>query len=427
MAQFTYKARKRTGELVEGLLEAADRGAASVQIERLGLFPVAVNAAKGSAAKPAAAAAQAGGTPASGSSVLPASFQAILKRKRRPSLQELATYTQQLANLLRAGMPLTAALQSMASLGSKGIPPEVSRQLRQDVTEGKSLSDAMGRQSHVFPQLVVNIIKAGEQSGAVEEVLRRQAAHFSRFAEVQAKFKSAMIYPAVVVGVGVVLVAFFMTVMLPKFMTLFEGMNIELPASTKFLIDASKFCSTYWWSFPLTAIIVWILFKRYQSTPVGRKTIDRFTMNAPIFGKVIRLNLFGQFARTLSTLLQNGVPVLQALKITEQVIPNVIIKEAISQTRDAVTDGKTLAQPLAKSGIFPQLMLDLLKIGEETGNVPEALNNVGETYENDLNIALRVMTNLIEPVLIISIAIIVGFLLFSVMQAMFAITSNLQR
>jgi type IV pilus assembly protein PilC len=224
-----------------------------------------------------------------------------------------------------------------------------------------------------------------------------------------------------------VLVVFFMTVMLPKFMTLFEGMNIELPASTKFLIDASHFSSRYWWSFPLTALIIWIVFKRYHSTPGGRRNIDRMKMRLPLFGKVIQLNLFGQFARTLSTLLHNGVPVLNALKITEQVIPNVILKEAISKTREAVTDGKTLAQPLAKSGIFPQLMIDLIKIGEETGNVPEALNNVGETYENDLNLALRVITNLIEPVLIITIAIVVGFLLFSVMQAMFAITSNLQR
>lgn len=432
MAQFSYRARKRTGELVEGLLEAADRGAASVQLERLGLFPVAVKASAAAAAKAGPAAPKPGRsgapTPAAGrSSILPAELKSILQRKRRPSLQELATYTQQLANLLRAGMPLTAALQSMASLSSKGIPSDISRQLKQDVTEGKSLSEAMGRQAHIFPELVVNIIKAGESSGAVEEVLRRQAAHFTRFAEVQAKFKSAMIYPAVVVGVGVVLVAFFMTVMLPKFMTLFEGMNIELPGSTKFLIDTSHFTSRYWWSFPLAGIMLWILFKRYQSTASGREAIDRFKMRAPIFGKVIRLNLFGQFSRTLATLLQNGVPVLQALKITELVIPNVVIKRAISETRDAVTDGKTLAQPLAKSGIFPQLMIDLIKIGEETGNVPESLNNVGETYENDLNIALRVMTNLIEPVLIITIAIVVGFLLFSVMQAMFAITSNLQR
>jgi type IV pilus assembly protein PilC len=147
----------------------------------------------------------------------------------------------------------------------------------------------------------------------------------------------------------------------------------------------------------------------------------------PVFGKVVRLNLFGQFARTLSTLLHNGVPVLTALKITEEIVPNVVIKEAIAKTREDVTDGKTIAQPLARAKIFPQLMIDLLKIGEETGDVPGALGNLADTYEGELNIALRVMTNLIEPVLIVVMAVGVGFLLFSVLSAMFAITSTIGR
>jgi type II secretory pathway component PulF len=148
-------------------------------------------------------------------------------------------------------------------------------------------------------------------------------------------------------------------------------------------------------------------------------------MKLPIFGKVICLNLYGQFARTLCTLLQNGVPVLTALKITEAVIPNRVIKEATARTRDAVTDGKSLAQPLAASKVFPRLMVDLVKIGEETGNVADALNNVAQTYENELNIALRVMTNLIEPVLIIGIALLVGFLLVAVLGAMFSMISSI--
>ena len=148
-------------------------------------------------------------------------------------------------------------------------------------------------------------------------------------------------------------------------------------------------------------------------------------MKAPLFGRVIALNLYGQFARTLCTLLQNGVPVLTALKITEQVIPNRIIKEATAKARDAVTDGKTLAQPLAQSKVFPQLMVDLVKIGEETGDVAGALNNVAETYENELNIALRVMTNLIEPTLIIGMAVVVGFLLVAVLGAMFSMISSI--
>src|SRR6185437_8881501 len=164
-------------------------------------------------------------------------------------------------------------------------------------------------------------------------------------------------------------------------------------------------------------VVVVILFLRFRATDSGKRRIDQWKLHAPVIGKVVRLNLFGQFARTLSTLLQNGVPVLTALKITEQVVPNRILKEAIARTREEVTDGKTIAQPLARSKIFPQLMIDLIKIGEDTGNVPGALKNVADTYESELSIALRVMTNMIEPMLIIVMAIGVGFLLFSVLSA----------
>jgi type IV pilus assembly protein PilC len=424
MPSFQYKARRRSGELVEGSLDVADRAAALVQIERLGLLPVAIQAARGSgAAKPEP---QTRGEAKAAASSVPRGLQFLTRRQRKPKLQELAMYTLQLANLLRAGMPLTLALQSMASLSSRGIPGECSRKLRQDVTEGRSLSDAMIRQNHIFPDLVINMVRAGEQSGALEEVLRRQAAHYERFAEVQAKFKSAMVYPIIVCSVGVVLVIFFMTFMLPKFMDLFTNTKVQLPAITRMLIAVSNFLTGYWWAILLGLTAAGILFNRYSASKEGRENLDRLKMRMPLFGNVIRLNLFGQFARTLSTLLQNGVPVLQALRITEEVIPNVVLKEAIAETRNAVTDGKTLAQPLAKSRLFPQLMIDLIKIGEETGDVPAALSNVADTYESDLNLALRTMTNLIEPILIVSIALVVGFLLMGVMSAMFKITETIQ-
>src|SRR5207253_1693298 len=191
------------------------------------------------------------------------------------------------------------------------------------------------------------------------------------------------------------------------------------------LVNISHLFSGYWWAMLAVALAVIIAFKRFQASGEGRRRIDHWKMNAPVFGKVVKLNLFGQFARTLSTLLINGVPVLTALKITEQVIGNRILKDAIAQTREAVTDGKTIAEPLARSKVFPQLMIDLLKIGEETGDVPGALQNVADTYEGELTIALRVMTNLIEPAMIIVMALGVGFLLFSVLSAMFAITSTI--
>jgi type IV pilus assembly protein PilC len=423
MAQFSYKARKRSGETVSGLLEVNDRSAALAQIDRMGLFPVAVEAAKGGAAATPGKAA----VSISLTKFLPPALREIALRPRQPTMQEMATFTQQFANLLKAGMPLTTALNSMTYLGSKGIPTGVSKQLRQDVTEGRSLSDAMVKQPAIFTDMYVNMVRAGEQSGSLQEVLRRLAEHFERFAEVRSKVQSALIYPVIVMLVGFAMVIVFIVFILPTFLSLFTGMKAELPLSTQLLIGISNFLRNplYLLTMALVGVAASIVYIRFRASEVGRRVLDRLKLRLPLFGKVIRLYLFGQFARTLGTLMQNGVSVLTALKITEQVLPNVVLKEAIAKTREAVTDGKTLAQPLARSQVFPQLMIDLIRIGEETGDVPGALRNVAENYENDLNITLRVMMNLIEPVMIVGIACVVVFLLLSVLQAMFMITSSI--
>src|SRR5436190_4826312 len=418
MPQFSYKARRKSGEVVQGVLDVADRAAALMQIERLGLFPVMVEGARGAAASAAAA---------SGDKRTMPAFTQRKRKARKPKLQELATYTQQLANLLNSGMPLTVALNSMTHLESRGIPSDVSKALKQEVMEGRSLSDAMAKQRIVFSDLYINMVRAGEQSGALVDVLRRLADHYNRFAEVQSKFKSALIYPAVVASVGIGIIIFFMTFMLPRFLTIFEGLKVELPLATRILVGISHTFTSYWWLMLAVIGTTFFLFVRFKATKEGRRKLDHWKLNAPVLGKVFRLTMFGQFARILSTLLINGVLVLNALKITEDIIPNIIIKEAIAKTREAVTDGKTIAQPLAHSKLFPQLMIDLIKIGEETGDVPAALKNVADTYENELTLQLRVVTNLIEPAMIIFMAILVGFLLFSVLSAMFSITASIQR
>jgi len=419
MPQFSYRARRRSGELVEGVLDVADRSTAVAQIERLGLFPIAVDTAKAGAVHNGKSAAKNFDLMA----FLPPTLRAQLSQKRKPKLQELATFTQQLANLIQSGMPLTVALNSMTHLESKGIDASVSRELKNEVTEGRSLSDAMARQPRVFSDLYINMVRAGEQSGSLVEVLRRMANHFQQFAEVQAKFTSAMVYPAIVICMGMLLIAFFMFVMMPQFTTIFSGFNIELPLPTRILIGFSQFLLGYWWLLVLVIIVAVILFIRFKASEAGGRRLDEWKMKAPVIGKVINLNLFGQFARTLGTLLQNGVPVLMALKITEQVLPNRLVKEAVAKTREAVTDGKTLAQPLAQSKLFPQLMVDLVRIGEETGNVPGALNNLADTYEGELTIALRLMTQLLEPVLILVMGGVVAFLLLSIFLPLFRLIS----
>ncbi len=433
MPQFAYKARRRSGEVVQDVLDAPDRAAALAQIERLGMFPVMVDGLKGAGAgaapMPATKPGSNGEAAAEGnaSNLLPNALRQFFRRKRKPKLQELATFTQQLTNLLKCGMPLTVALNSMTHLETKGIPSDVSKQLKQDVMEGKSLSDAMSKQPDIFSDLYVSMVKAGEQSGAMVEVLQRLSTHFERFAEVQQKFVAALIYPCIVASVGVIIIVFFMTFMLPKFLTIFEGLKVPLPWATRMLVNISHLFSGYWWLIVLVIMAIGVLFNRFKASAEGRRKIDGWKMTAPVLGKAVKLNLFGQFARTLGTLLINGVPVLTALKISEEIMPNIIVKEAIAKTREEVTDGKTIAQPLGKSKLFPQLMIDLLKIGEETGDVPASLQNIAETYENELSIQLRVMTNLIEPAMIIIMAVGVGGLLFSILSAMFAITSSINR
>ena len=409
--------------MVEGVLDVVDRSAAVSQIERLGLFPVAVNASIGGVVEVVGA--KGGSKNIELTAFLPAAVRAQFTQKRKPKLQELATFTNQLANLLNSGMTLVTALNSMTHLESKGIPASVARDLKTEVTEGRSLSDAMAKQPRIFSELYINMVRSGEQSGSLVEVLRRMASHFQRFAEVQSKFTSALIYPAMVICVGIGLIIFFMTFMMPKFVEIFQGFQITLPLPTRILIATSTGFANYWWLLIPILLLILISFKRFQSSTMGRRKLDHWKMNAPVVGKVVKLNLFGQFARTLGTLLHNGVPVLTALKITEQVMPNVIIREAVSKTRDAVQDGKALAQPIAQSKLFPQLMVDLVRIGEETGDVPGALNNIADTYESELGIALGLMTQLIEPVLIICMALIVGFLLLSIFLPLFKLISNI--
>ncbi len=411
MANFNYKARNDAGEMVTGILEAADKSAALARISALGLFPVSVDAPDGE-------------TPAArtGKDAPRRLFQ---RGPAKPSLQDLANFTRQLANLLNAGMPLTASLNSMTNLESKGIPPEVTEGLLRDVREGKNLSIAMAAHSHVFPDMYLNMVKAGESSGSMVEVLKRLADHYERFAEVRSKVTSALVYPLFVLGLGGALIFVFMSYILPKFMTIFDGMKVSLPVSTQILQGASDIFANWWWLMLIVGVLLAVLVKRYFANPAGKRRLHGWLLTAPLVSRIARPTYFGQFARTLGALMQNGVPVLTALKITENVVQNVVLQEAIGLTREGVTDGKTIAQPLARSGVFPKLMVDLVHIGEQTGNVPAALDNLADTYDNDLSVSLRVVTTLIEPILIVGIAGVVGFMLVGVLQAMFKITATI--
>ena len=407
------------------MLDVADRSAALIQIERQGLFPVAVDAAKGGAMA-AAMERPSSRAKADWKTLLPPTLRAALSQKRKPKLQELSTFTQQLANLLNSGMPLTVALNSMTHLESRGISADVSRDLRQDVMEGHSLSDSMTKQPRIFSDLYVNMVRAGESSGALVEVLRRMADHFERFAQVQAKFTSALIYPAFVAVVGICIMFFFMTYMLPKFMSIFQGMNVQLPFITQVLVNISHMFASYWWLMLATIFVGFILFKRFQSSKEGRRKLDQWKMKAPIFGKVIRLNLFGQFARTLSTLLAGGLPLLNALETAANSIGNRAMGQAVGSCTAKIREGASLTVALESTGMLESLPLEMVKVGEQTGALGDMLNAVSEFYDEDLDIRIATVLSLVEPVLLVVMAVVVAGMLLAFYLPMFDAISAVQ-
>ena len=414
MAVFKYTARNADGKQMTGTVNAADRNGAVEQISARGLFPVDVTEEGRKASS----------KPVKSTVVLPDDAPRP-RRRSKPKLRDLATYSRQLANLLKAGMPLTSALSSMANLQTGGISPEVSQSLLHDVREGRNLSAAMGDYPDIFPEMYINLLRAGESAGSLVEVLQRLAHHYERFAKVREMVGQALMYPAFVLGLGCTLIFVFMSFILPRFMKIFEGMKVTLPLSTQILQGLSNFFATWWLAVLAGIVVVFFILRGYLSSPRGREWLHGWILQAPLIKKIVRPNLFGQFAGTLGQLLRSGVPVLTALKITEGVVQNVVLQEAIALTREGVTDGKTLAKPLAKSGVFDKLMVDLIHIGEQTGDIPASLDNLAETYENELESNLRTVTTMIGPILIVFIAAVVAFMLVGVLQAMFKITSSI--
>lgn len=403
MPSFQYKARTRTGELVSGSLDAADRRLALAELGRLGYFPLSVEAV--------------GDKPSLQASVR--GFRSGLSRR------DVMMITQQLASLLRSGMALTQALEVLERRAQRPAARGVLGALHKDVLEGASLSDAMAKHPRVFPSFYVNLIKAGEASGNLEQILDRLRQHYERIGDVREKIIGALLYPLIVVLAGVGTMIFFMTFMVPRFAQMFKEMRRAMPLPTQILIKVSDGVSAYWWVGVLVAMLAVIWYRRTAKTTKGRLMLDRWKLRLPVIGPIIKAGAFSQFARTLATLLENGVPVLTALHIVEGTMTNQVIANEIREARTRVTDGTSITQPLAKGKVFPPLLLDMLAVGEESGEVVPALQNIADTYEQELEHRLRVFTTLLEPIIILGMALVVGSVVVSILLAVFDLTSGI--
>ncbi|MEI6210413.1 MAG: type II secretion system F family protein [bacterium] len=414
MSNFNYKARAKDGRRVEGQIDAADRRDAMLAVERMGHTPLAVTEVGG--AKAAAKAAAAGER----------KTWWKMEERDRMKAREVSLFTAELSDLLAAGMTLGSALNCLAGHGG-GITPSArtAADLRDRIVRGEALSDAVAAHSKSFPELYGNMIRAGEASGALPDVLARLVVHYERLLDMRERITMALAYPTIVLVMGIITVVVAMVAIIPKFMTIFNNMKVALPLPTRMLIFTSHFLQVYGIFILIALVLAGIMFRRHIQTTAGRFWWDGFKLRVPLVKGIIATGVYANFARTLQTLMANGVPVLQALKITEQTVGNKVIGEELRRARERVTDGTTISGPLAAGKVFPPMMTDMMAIGEQTGDMAGALDHIGRRYESELDRNIKIFTTALEPILIVLVAVVVGFVAISILMAVMKVTTGL--
>src|SRR6266851_5183484 len=332
------------------------------------------------------------------------------------SSQDLAIATRQLATLIGAGIPLVDSLTALVEQIDQPRLKRIMGMVKQKVNEGSSLADALAEHPKVFTELYVNMIRAGESSGALDVVLTRLADFTEAQAQLRSKIIGAMLYPAIMVVVGVIIVGILFVVVIPKVTTIFEDMNVTLPWTTRILIVLSSFARDYWYLvlFGVPAL-AWGV-RRWVRTPRGRAWWDRFQLKAPVFGELIRMLAISRFAKTLATLLASGVQLLTAMDIVRNIVSNTLLADVIDKARDAIREGESIAAPLKRSGQFPPLVFHMIAIGEKSGQLEEMLQNVAKSYESQVEMRVNALTSLLEPVMIVAMGVGVAFIVFSILM-----------
>ena len=339
---------------------------------------------------------------------------------------EVLLFTSELADLIEAGMTLGQALKALSNQGGEQSAQKyVAQDLCSRIVRGETFSDACAAHPKTFPPLYANMIKAGEASGAMVEVLRRLGDHYERHDNMMGKIKGALTYPMIVLCFGVVSVIGALVFIIPKFQRVFESLGASLPLPTRILLGTSEFMIHYGWALAILAAVIAAWFRKWKVTPAGRRKVDGWKLKAPLISPIVATGTYSALAYTLRTLLVNGVNVLQALKIAAETCDNAVIEDALNEARKRVTDGTSISGPLAASGVFPRMMTDMLAVGEQAGDMPGSLEHIGKRYQKDMDRAIAAFTNALEPILIVLIAGVVGFVAIAILMAVFEVSSSL--
>ncbi len=417
MPQFRYFARNSEGKLIDGILTCNDRAAAIYQVEQQRCTPIKIEPviAASAAAKPSASVTGKQAPP----SVSPGSVQTLGHAHQY-------LFTEQLAHLLTAGMTLDEALGVLEKRLKHPKLNGLSRGLHQALVDGRSLSQALRDYPRIFSPLYVNLVSAGEASGALPDILKRLVAYLQDVKGLRDRVQQALIYPAVLVVAGLGLIVVFMTVMVPKLTTFFKGTGQQLPAATQMLVKANHILVTYWWVGILAGFGLYTLFKAFTRTAEGRKAWDYFTWRIPLYSLIIRYRYYAQFARTLGTLVENGVTLLRSLELLEDIAGNQYIRGRMIEVRKAVVDGATLSTALGEQKIFPELFVDMMAVGEQTGKFGSTMQLIADVHERELDKQIQIVSTLIPPIVMMCIAAVVGLVVYGILSAVFGLTNGLR-
>lgn len=351
---------------------------------------------------------------------------AARKQGKEPVMKEtdVLLFTGELADLLEAGMTLGQALSALANQGDEGSPQRlVCKDLTDRIVNGESFSEAVKHHPKTFQPLYGNMIKAGESSGAMIEVLRRLVDHYERNDAIRSKVKGALIYPCIVLSLGVIGVIGALVWIIPLFEKVFASMGGSLPLPTRILIGMSDAVIGYGWLMALCAMGLAVWFRKWKETPGGKLKFDGLKLKTPLIKNIVANGIYASLAFTLKTLLANGVNVLNALRIAEETCGNAVIGAALANARKRVTDGTSISGPLAQSGAFPRMMTDMLAVGERAGNMTASLEHIGMRYEKDMNRSISAFTTALEPILIVAVAVVLGFVVLAILMAVFGMVN----
>ncbi|MDD3440593.1 MAG: type II secretion system F family protein [Kiritimatiellae bacterium] len=420
MARFKFTALDSKGKEVHGEIDADNQSAAVARIREKQYFPTKVEELAGGGGAPA----RKGAAPKSALQMeikMPKFLQGGVKTK------QLVTFTRQLSTLVNAGLPLMRAMRVLQRQEKNAALRDAVSQMAESIESGSTFAEALAAHPKIFDRLFVNMVKAGEIGGVLDVVLARLAEFQEKAEKIKGKVKSAMTYPIVVLVMALSILTFLMMFIVPKFADIFADLmgGKGMPMLTQFVMNAS---SVMVHRLPIVVIVIValvVIIKLLAKTTGGRYALDKFKLNAPVFGTLISKNSISRFTRTLGTLMSSGVPVLQALNIVKETVGNEVISKAVAMIHDAVKEGENMAPPIASSKVFPPMVVSMVEVGEETGALPDMLNKIADSYDDDVDNAVAAMTSIIEPVLIIFLAVVVGTIVIALFLPLVSIIGGL--